>query len=134
MNGGLWGKNLTVHDLTEKHYTACIKELQLGLKQLQSMNRGEHQHCCGVCGDNDHTAEQCWLHNPLLAAALGWDALAGPFWRCFHCNAVFTTEESAEKHFGKTPESIPECLQQLAELADEEARRFEVVDGLVEPK
>lgn len=121
-------------ELTEGHYLEMIDRLKAGLKQFRSMKRREGQRECATCGDNDHTSEQCWYFNPLLLSLMGIELILGNVFRCFHCGAIFTSEEGAEGHFGKTPSSIPECLQQLAELADEEERRFEIVDGLVEPK
>lgn len=106
--------------LNERHYLELIEKLRDGLKQFRSMRRGEHQHCCGVCGDNGHTAEQCWFHNPLHLSLMGFEALTGPIWKCFHCGAIYTSEETAAEHFGKTPDSPAECLRMLAELAEED--------------
>lgn len=35
-------------------------------------------------------------------------------WRCFHCNQVFSTRESAEAHFGRRTTEPPECAPYLA--------------------
>jgi hypothetical protein len=104
--------------ITTAHYSEVIHRLQLGLEQLRSMNRREAQNCCAVCGDNGHTAEGCWYFNPLHLTLVGIEALVGSLYKCFHCGAVYTDEESARHHFGKTPDSPAECLRQLAEYAD----------------
>jgi hypothetical protein len=103
-------------EITEAHYTEVMDRLRAGLEQLRSMNRGESQDGCMVCGDNDHTAGGCWYFNPLHLTLVGIEALLGPNYRCFHCGALFTDEETAVAHFGKTPNSPAECLRQLAEL------------------
>jgi hypothetical protein len=77
--------------------------------QMRSIRAGAGQDQCLVCGDGGHTAEECH-HNPLLLAAIGRDAFFGNVWKCFHCGAVFCDEESAEQHFGTTPEWPAACI------------------------
>lgn len=112
--------NLETTHIEPEHYAVALSELRAGQAQLESMRRGEAQPGCFICQDTGHTAEQCWYHNPLLLAYMGWYALLGDFWRCFHCGAVFMEEATAREHFGPTPESVAECLRQLAALAEEE--------------
>lgn len=109
--------NMTIDGLKESSYTETIEELEKALEQFRSMERGEYQPCCFVCHDTGHTAEQCWYFNPLLVMAIGQIALISPFYRCYHCGAIYTDEQSAEQHFGKTPNSPAECLRQLAEIS-----------------
>jgi hypothetical protein len=33
------------------------------------------------------------------------------YWRCFHCDEVFTTEEAAREHFGEDPGEPTACLR-----------------------
>ena len=110
-------RNLKAENLRESHYTTAIATLTRAREQFRSIERGEGQDECAVCGDNDHTAEQCWYQNPLLLATLGEYAIVGELVRCFHCGAVFVSQAEAERHFGKTPETPAECLRQLAAIA-----------------
>src|SRR4051812_531190 len=102
--------NLTVTNIHPVHYREAIQELEQGLAQQESIQAQEPQRGCWICYDTDHTAEQCWYHNPLLLAYLGHYALLGEFWRCFHCGAVFMEEAAAQEHFGRTPDSPAACL------------------------
>jgi hypothetical protein len=84
---------LEVDGITDGHYEDMIKALQAGLRQRQAIRDDEEhaQEYCFICEGNDHTADQCWFHNPLLLTTMGEYALIGDFWRCFHCGAVHTT-------------------------------------------
>jgi hypothetical protein len=108
--------NLFADNLSREHYIEAIKDLQRGLAQLDSVSRGEAQDDCAICGDTDHTAGQCWFHNPLLLASVGSEAIIGNCWRCFHCSAVFLDEQSAKRHFGEESDDIARCIQQLADV------------------
>lgn len=87
--------------ITKQQYQEAITNLNLAMKQLEPDGK-----CCSICGDNDHQAWECH-HNPLsLSSRLG----ENEFWRCFHCNSVFTNFKDAEHHFGKREEhSRPRC-------------------------
>lgn len=113
--------NLTIEGLTPAYYRQVIDELRMALVQAQEIEAGKgYTHGCAICGD-DHHAGVCWFHNVVLLAELGRVALLGEFWRCFHCGAVFTTEESAKEHFGETQDEVAKCLQQLADLGRADA-------------
>lgn len=43
-------------------------------------------------------------------------------WRCFHCDEVFTTTESAIEHFGRTERQNPACQIDIAEYRAMEQR------------
>lgn len=43
-------------------------------------------------------------------------------WRCFHCDEVFTTEESAKEHFGPTERHMPACTIDIKEYRAMEQR------------
>lgn len=48
-----------------------------------------------------------------------------PYWRCFHCNAVFVDKDAARDHFGAPQSSQPSChidARQLRSLETELAR------------
>lgn len=108
--------NLRVENLEASHYEECIAQLTAALAQFRAMERGEAQAHCATCGDNDHTADGCWYHNPLLLSVMGRDAILGEFWRCFHCGAVYTSEEGARGHFGTVDAEVAKCLQALVLL------------------
>lgn len=44
----------------------------------------------------------------------------GP-WRCFHCDEVFTDEESAEAHFGESM-----CAEPFCQMTAEEMRELQL--------
>jgi hypothetical protein len=101
--------NINVGDATDEHYAEVIALLELARAQMRSMRAGKAQRECDVCGDGGHTAEECH-HNPLLLSTVGRDALLGTVWKCFHCGAIYCDEESAERHFGTTPEWPAACI------------------------
>lgn len=84
---------------TAKEYSDAIDILTIAATQLQPDGRN-----CVICEDIDHQAFEC-NKNPLVLAKR-----AIPRWRCFHCNAIFDTAESARKHFGNIPDAVPMCI------------------------
>lgn len=91
--------------VTEEDYDRAIENLRLGRKQLYPDGN-----CCSICEDTGHQAWECH-HNPL-----SYKYIHRGFWRCFHCNTVFTVISDAEEHFGKFGEhDKPACCR------DEEA-------------
>ncbi len=102
-------QEIVLENLEAGHYEEVIEKLVLGLAQLRSIAKGEFQRDCGICGDTGHTAEACH-HNPLLLMALGEEAKNGKVWRCFHCDAVFTDREGAQRHFGNDIAQPPDCI------------------------
>ncbi|GAB2471714.1 hypothetical protein GCM10027082_23990 [Comamonas humi] len=64
----------------------------------------------------DTTGEPRWHRlGPVDVSALAAPVQAVPAWTCFHCNATFTTPESAQEHFGRTEYQAPGCQINLAE-------------------
>jgi hypothetical protein len=126
---------LEVDGITDGHYEDMIKALQAGLRQRQAIRDDEEhaQEYCFICEGNDHTADQCWFHNPLLLTTMGEYALIGDFWRCFHCGAVHTDPESAAQHFGDGVEEAAKCLQHLAHTQGFQLVHFMVRRALAGP-
>jgi hypothetical protein len=85
--------------LTLADYNEAIEALQDAKQQMEP--DGEN---CRVCGDSGHQAWQCH-HNPLVMARRA--AKSQTEWRCFHCGDVFTDEQAATEHFGRTSDDGP---------------------------
>jgi hypothetical protein len=108
------GQNLTAAGMTPDYLRTLALQLEDAARQLEEIEAGRgYPDGCAICGDAHH-AGVCWFHNVALLAELGRIALLGDFWRCFHCGAVFTTEETARQHFGDTLEAIALCIMQAA--------------------
>lgn len=56
------------------------------------------------------------------AAVLSSQATVAPTWRCFHCDEVFTSEEDARLHFGKSERESPACTIDISEYRAMETR------------
>jgi hypothetical protein len=99
---------LTLEGLTEEHYTEAISLLNRGLRQFKT---GKPESRCAICRREGHEQKTC-QENPLLLITIGDHVLhLNPVWRCFHCDAVFTSERAAAQHFGLTLDAIPACKQ-----------------------
>lgn len=93
-----------IKQFTKKEYRKAIKTLELAITQLAP--DGNH---CVVCEDGGHQAWECH-HNPLVMSHQFW--ILKDHWRCFHCNVVFTDEESAKAHFGEEDYEAAVCLKE----------------------
>ena len=97
--------------ITVADYDEAIEALTNARKQRASMEAGEFQPECEVCGDNGHTVEGC--HHDPLALARRWTQ-ARNIWTCFHCGLVCTTEAEAREHFGTSEDEVARCLRDRA--------------------
>lgn len=95
--------------LTAEEYDEAIADLERAKTQLDPDGRG-----CVVCGDGSHQAWECH-HNPVALKREFWRLRS--CWRCFHCDEVFTTEESAREHFGEDPDEPAACQRGPAEFS-----------------
>lgn len=93
---------------TKEDYEKMIRDLQDGMSQLEPDGKG-----CAVCGDSDHQAWECH-HNPLILVMEARKDKAT--WRCFHCDAVFTSHDDAAKHFGAYMTRNPACVVDVGEV------------------
>ena len=94
-------------------YQNLITACYAAMKQLKSIAAGRAQRECGLCGDNGHTVEECYEHNPVLLMAKL--AVMEHTYKCFHCRRTFYSEQDAQDHFGTTASEIAYCLRPLAQ-------------------
>jgi hypothetical protein len=92
--------------ISPSDYDTLASRIELARGEI--VVRGDHFAPCVICGGKDHTARAC-NENPLLLALAGDVALTGDVWKCFFCGAVYTTVETARKHFGDRVAGEPEC-------------------------
>jgi hypothetical protein len=88
--------------LTPADYQEAINFLQDAMTQIKPDGL-----CCAICYDTGHQAQEC-RHNPLVMARRA--AQAEVEWRCFHCNEVFITLETAQEHFGLKDDDCCLCI------------------------
>jgi hypothetical protein len=113
---------LTIAHAEDADYSKAIDDLTRAREQMRKIRAGEGYDACAVCEDAHH-AGLCH-HNPLLLAVLGGEALLGAVWKCYHCGAVYTDEQSAANHFGRTPDDPASCLSQQRQQVVELLRRL----------
>ena len=91
--------------ISKEQYIKAIENLELGLTQLEP-----NGNCCHICGDNGHMAWECH-HNPLSIAYPIFGE--GGYWKCYHCNEIFTDFEQAGEHFGDREKDTRPICQHL---------------------
>lgn len=103
-------QKVDVESATIDDYLGLLQDVLFAVQQRRMFDAGKVLGpLCGICASPEHKFDAC-PNNPLLRALLGDQAREGEFWKCFHCDGVFTDKESAEKHFGTDVTEIALCL------------------------